>query len=232
MKRIGGASGAAVVASIAAGLVVGSFATSAAAQDKPAGGPGFGDRSHGIFGVENVFGFTETKETRQDSRGRDTSSTYDDKGFLPGYFGPRLGLHGVSNHVTYGVVFGAWYTKLIGPDALGGGSDPAWLFLFSVGPRIGYAGSLPKQPVIGYWVRTGPSFYYAHAESTSSSGRTSTVNAGNFAWAIEAFGVITPAEHFGIFVGPSFDVAIYGKSSDRDDKLGVISLGIGLLADW
>jgi hypothetical protein len=216
-----------VVLSLALGAIVSSIAPSASAQDAPAAAPtksGFGDGTTGIFSIDNAFGFSESSIS-QTIAGRSGSVSFDDKGFLPGLLGPRIGLFGASDHITYGAVFGAWWAKPVGQ-----GSDTAnTIFSLTVGPRIGYAGGVPKQPILGYWLRTGPTFIYLHSDK-GGSGDTS--NAGYFDWTFEAYGVIHPVDHFGILVGPSFDVALFGKSSGEDQKLSVISLAVGLVADW
>jgi hypothetical protein len=209
-----------------AGLVA-SVAPSARAQDNGVSAPtraGFAEGTNGIFTVENVFGFSETTESAT-LNGHDFSQSYTDKGFFPGLLGPRLGIFGASDHVTYGMVFGLWWAKPVGQGSDGSGS----VFSGTIGPRIGYAGSVPKQPILGYWLRTGPTFIYLHTESGSGGNNH---NSGFIDWAFEAYGVIHPVDHFGIFVGPSFDVALYGKASDQDEKLGVVNIGIGLLGDW
>ena len=216
------------------GGLVSSFAATASSQDATGGAAstaastpaGFGDTTNGLFTVENAFGFSESSLT-ETIDGKSGTVSFDDKGFLPGLLGPRLGLFGASDHVTYGAVFSAWWAKPVGQGSDTGNS----IFALTLGPRIGYAGSVPKQPILGYWVRTGPTLMYLHSEKGSGTA-SSTSNAGYFDWAIEAYGVIHPVDHFGILVGPAFDIALFGKDSGNDEKLGVISLAVGLVADW
>ena len=219
MRGWAGTLAAATIAALA------TVAGHAAGQENPpskSNGAGFGDTQSGIFAVENVFGFTETTISASQD-GHTQSQSFDDKGFFPGLFGPRISLHGVSNNVTYGVAFGMWYGKPVGE----GSDDSSSVFVMSLSPRIGYAGTLPKQSLIGYWVRTGPTVIWVHGEDYSSS-----KNAGYFAWGIDAFGVIAPVPHFAVFFGPTFDIAIYGQDSDNDEKIGIVGIASGLLADW
>lgn len=215
----------ALVALLASGVVVLAGAPASAQETSAAPTRGFGERESGIFALENVLGVSSTTDS-QSANGKSQSETYDDKGFFPGFLGPRLSLFGVSDHWTYGAVFSAWWAKPVGANS----SDGSSFLALTLGPRIGYAGSLPKQRTIGYWIRTGPTVLYTHGESGGNRGNSS--NSGSFDWSIDAYAVVTPVEHFGVFFGPAFDIAIYGQSSGHDDKLGIISFGLGLLADW
>jgi hypothetical protein len=225
VRRIGGAL-------VIAGGLLGALTLTRAGHAQDASAPSstksaLGEDTKGIFSLENVFGFTETTESIHDDRtGRDASQSFDDKGFFPGFLGPRIGVHGVSDHITYGALFGVWWAKPVGQGTDNSGS----IYTFSFSPRIGYVGTVPKQPILGYWLRTGPSFMYVHIENGGSA--SSSSNVGFIDWGIDAFGVVRPVDHFAILIGPSFDIAIYGKASDTNEKLGVLGLGVGLMADW
>jgi hypothetical protein len=196
----------------AAALLVGAslVASSALAQDaatpaKPT--EGFGKRSHGVFSIENALGFLE-----QNFSDNGHTESIDTKGFLAGLFGPRLAIHGIADSgLTYGLRFGFWHLE----DLHGNGHPPTFVEL---SPRIGYAGAV--QPVLGYWLRTGPSFFFFHEGTDDNTW---------FDWSFEAFGVLTPTDHFGVLIGPTVDIGI---NESHYVKYGTIGLAIGLLTDW
>jgi hypothetical protein len=186
---------------------------------------GFGERASTIFSVESVFGYL-TQSYDPNNGGGGLSFTH--SGFFPtGFMGTRIGLHHVlPSGVTLGGLFGFAYESGTGPDS----SD---LTAFNLGPRVGYAGALPKAKMLGYWARVGPSFQLIHVGNSRSSNSTDI-------WALdlslEAFFVWTPVEHFGVLAGPSFDIGIAGNASSGNTSEGFkyASSGInaGLVFDF
>lgn len=182
----------------------------------PAAREGFGKRAHFIFGIDNLFGFSSDRLGEGDR-----TRTNDYSGLAPGYFGPRIGLHGVlDSGVTLGANLGLTYLKLSrsGPNSE---SDGAATFITTLAPRIGYAGSI--KPTFGYWVRGGPSLRLLFPEKGDN---TNLIGAG-----FELLAVITPVEHFGITVGPTIDIGLTGSSGGESATYSTYGLSIGLLTD-
>lgn len=196
------------------GLLVLSVPIPAAAADVD--GPpqkGFGQRASFVFGVDNVVGFASERVGNGDKE-----SSVDFSGIFPGYFGPRIGLHGIfSNGVTLGVNLGATFARL-GSD----GRDSENRFVTTLAPRIGYASSL--KPTVGYWLRLGPSFRMIWPKRETD--REIHVGLG-----FEALGVVTPVEHFGVTVGPMIDVGVFGDRDGQKRSFTTLGLGLGLLTD-
>jgi hypothetical protein len=103
--------------------------------------------------------------------------------------------------------------------------------MINLGPRIGYAGALPKAKMFGYWGRVGPTFQYVHVGFGGNGGSSDI-------WALdlslEAFLVWTPVEHFGLLAGPSFDIGLAGDASanNQDQGLKYKSSGINAGLVW
>lgn len=168
---------------------------------------GFGKRGTFVFDLTHLLGYTTDKIG---------DASLDGRGFFPNAFGPQLGFHGINDGgLTYGAEVGLWRVS-------GSGSGDKSIYLMNIGPRLGYAGSF--EPKVGYWIRGGPTMLLA----APSSGDASYY----FDLSIEAFGVFTPTEHFGVMFGPYYDVGVLGKSGSRDEKYSSFGFSVGLLADF
>lgn len=181
---------------------------------------GFGKRAHFIFGIDNLFGFSSDRFESADGSGGD-SDTIDHSGLIPGLFGPRIGLHGVlDSGVTLGANLGMTYLNRFRTGA-NSSDDADGMFITTVAPRIGYAGSF--KPTFGYWVRGGPSLRLIIPDEGKS---THLVGAG-----FELLGVITPVEHLGVTVGPTFDIGLTGGTGSNNFTYSTYGLSVGLLTD-
>lgn len=169
----------------------------------------FGRRSSFLFGVSNVFGVMQQRLSGDGERALE----FDNVGFIPGLVGTRLALHGTTTSgLTGGVELSAFMSAPRGGgDALG---------LVYIGPRIGYAGPL-KTSSFGYWVRGGPSVFVLASENTGWSTALSA----------EVSLVYSASEHFGIFLGPSGDLALVGKLEDDDFKYSSLGMHFGLFGE-
>jgi hypothetical protein len=147
----------------------------------------FGRRSSVILGVDNVLGYT----SEGISKG---GTTFDDKGFFAGTFGPRFGFDSVSeNGLTFGTGVQFWRIH-----AKGSSDD---LTMFGLAPRVGYAA--PLGGPLGVWARGGPYFLMLKEEESSLY----------VSLRLELFFVVSVVEHFGILLGPSFDFGLVTSRS-------------------
>lgn len=165
---------------------------------------GFGKRSSTVLSVENLIGKLDV------SPGGGTTIS---ESWMGGPFVPHLGVFGMgSNGLGGGVAFAFLHLT---PDRGNG------ITLFDVRPRVAYAGSY--SPLLGAWLRAGPNVFYVSTEKDPF-----------YAFGVggEALAVLTPTPHFGVFGGLTLDLPIYGKQKDRDEKLTITGLTVGLLADF
>jgi hypothetical protein len=210
-------------------VLAGSLATIAgtdvaSAADEPAGAvaaaPGFGKRETVILSIENVFGIMSEEIYES---GKNGSLSTDSKGFLvSGNFGLRAGVHGVlGSGITLGTGLGFEAFKNTERDS------SSTVSLYRIAPRVGYAGSIDSK--LGFWLRTGP---------TISILKESSETLTFWDWSIDVFGVWTPVEHFGLLVGPTFDIAFAGNASpdngpsDSDIRYKSFGFFIGMFADF
>jgi hypothetical protein len=203
------------------------FAAPRARADEPAPAAeqkGFGERGSVLFSVESVFGILQqdyfSGGNGNNNGGFDTGLNH--AGFFPaGLVGTRLAVHGLTEGgITYGGIVGF-------ATASDTGSSDGHTTVLQLGPRIGYAGALPKFKPIGYWARIGPTLQYVDSGSHGSS-----LNLWLLDLSIEAFIVWTPVEHFGVLAGPSFDIGLAGHESSPNggsgQDVGYKSVGVSL----
>lgn len=185
------------------------IAPAASADD--ANGVGFGKRGRFVVTLDNVLTVASLEMTGDDSS---KSTKLESKGMFPLYMGGGVGFHGIAESgLTYGS--SVWFARVKG-------EGDATTFV-QLRPRIGYATS--KDALLGLWVRGGPNwFHYQSGDDDSGN----SISLG-----VDAFGVITPVPHFGIYLGPSLDFALWGKDHDGNTfKQSGYSFGLGLLADF
>lgn len=182
---------------------------SAWAQD---GGGGFGARDSFAFTVENVFGYVSTSVGAGDK-----TVSVDTTGLLPPYWGD-VGLFSMSpGGVNWGALLG--FEHLIPKD--GGNGTSAKLR-----PRIGYATS---KNWLGFWLRGGPSFLFAHESGDEDSDSNSSAM---LALGFEAYAVMMPVDHVGILLGPHADIHLLGSASKGDDpSYSSYGLSLGLMGE-
>ncbi len=181
--------------------------------ESPKSRPGFGKRGSFVFSVENLLGISSD---RLDGR------SYDVRGFFPGLFGARLGLHGVTDSgLTIGTGLGLSVLK---PRVEGDSGESDGLLLLSALPRIGLA--RPFDGRLGYWIRTGPSLRFVKEIGDDD-------DTFLFGLGFDAFLVVTPVRHLGILFGPSVDFGLFGRdgSSNDETKFTSVQATIGLLTD-
>lgn len=197
---------------------------SAAAPAEPASekAPDIGQRDAWLFGVDNLFGVMQQKLKIDEA-----SVNLENLGFVPSLTGTRASLHHVwQGGLTLGTQLSAYY------QAPRGDRDASGFVYF--GPRVGYAGSIPKAP-FGYWVRGGPSLFNVFADDSAWS----------LALAGEANIVFRVGPTIAVLFGFGFDVPIAGKinqtraarpgqpASEQSIDFGYSSLsfGFGVMAE-
>jgi hypothetical protein len=180
---------AALVIAVASITAEAAAQTSDASAAKTEPSTQFGRRSSVVLGVDNVFGYVN-EGVSSDKGGRPIET----KGFFPGLFGPRLGVDGVFDS---GLSLGAGL-QLYRVHLKGSSSDGT---IINVAPRVGYV--VPFEKVFGAWLRAGPNVMMQVGDDDTTL---------YLAARLEGFFVITPAPHFGILAGPSFD---FGLATSR-----------------
>jgi hypothetical protein len=121
----------------------------------------------------------------------------------------------VTNHLSIGGSLG--YVSLDADQA----ND---ISMFEVSPRIGYLYSFGR--VVGIWPRGGFTYH-----STSVTNR---FDEKGFALSLECPFTFSPASHFAVHVGPTFDVDMFGSQDpsgvDKGDRTyRTFGLNVGLL---
>jgi hypothetical protein len=120
----------------------------------------------------------------------------------------------VIDHLSIGGSLG--YTSL---DSDGGGDASAFL----VAGRIGYLYSFGR--VVGIWPRAGFAYHSLSSDPADESG---------FGLSLECPFTFSPASHFAITIGPTFDVDLFGEvepapAPDYDQKYRAVGVNAGLL---
>jgi hypothetical protein len=80
-------------------------------------------------------------------------------------------------------------------------------------PRAGYI--FDFTPLLGLWARGGFTYYWAKRSGTNPNGSTTKFSADGLAITLDPQLVITPVPHFGITVGPMFDLPIAGSAKNE-----------------
>lgn len=178
-----------------------------------------GAKGEGVLSAERLMGFSGHHVS-----GEQGGNPYDDDwtsigigwhaspDFSP-FDMPRLAFdYMVVNHLSIGGAFG--YLSLDG--------DANDVSSFIIAPRVGYAYAFGR--VVGIWPRGGFSY---HATSIGS------VDDRGFALTLECPFTFSPAGHFALHVGPTFDIDIFGDRDpsppNGDRKYRTIGLNAGLL---
>jgi len=183
---------------------------SAWAQD---GGGGFGARDSFAFTVENVFGYVSTSVGAGDK-----TVSVDTTGLLPPYWGD-VGLFSMSpGGVNWGALLG--FEHLIHPERRRERDER------QAPTAIGYATS---KNWLGFWLRGGPSFLFAHESGDEDSYSSSSAM---LALGFEAYAVMMPVDHVGILLGPHADIHLLGSASKGDDpSYSSYGLSLGLMGE-
>lgn len=197
-------------------------APAATAEPASEKAPDIGQRDAWLFGVDNLFGVMQQKLHVDDG-----SVTLENLGFVPSLTGTRASIHRVwQGGLTLGTQLSAYY------QAPRGDRDSSAFVYF--GPRVGYAGSIPKAP-FGYWIRGGPSLFNVFADESAWS----------LGLAGEANIVFRLGPTIAVLFGFGFDASIAGKinqtraarpgqpASEESIDFGYSSLsfGFGIMAE-
>jgi hypothetical protein len=95
---------------------------------------------------------------------------------------------------------------------------------FIIAPRIGYAYAFGR--VVGIWPRGGFTYHSTNVDNAFDE--------KGFALTLECPFTFSPAPHFALHIGPSFDVDMFGDRDNRldegDRKYRAFGLNAGLLA--
>ena len=182
------------------GLVV---AAPAHADDRTTdASPNFGRRSHLIVTIENILGGA-SESINQSST--DSSETLNSNGLFSGYTGPRFGVHAAFGpSLTAGTGLGVWKVRDTTSTTQAFSTT-----IVRLAPRVGWIPALG--PALALWLRVGPTL--VRTSSTAPAGDTVTFWDLSF----DALVAWTPYQHFGVIVGPQFDVGVSGKSSGVSD---------------
>jgi hypothetical protein len=90
-----------------------------------------------------------------------------------------------------------------------------------INPRVGYI--FDFTPLLSLWARGGFTYHWVKSEGTNQQGNTAfttKVSSDGLALTIDPQLVITPVPHFGITVGPMFDIPLTG--STKGETTGTI----------
>ncbi|HEX2882842.1 MAG TPA: hypothetical protein VHO25_25155 [Polyangiaceae bacterium] len=105
--------------------------------------------------------------------------------------------------------------------------DPQELDIFLISPRVGYA--IGMGDMADFWLKGGISYY----STSTDAGVFGNAEESGLAFSGAFDFVIAPAPHFGILVGPSFDVGLTGERSSgaasADIKYTTLALNMGLV---
>ncbi|WP_394825585.1 hypothetical protein [Pendulispora albinea] len=106
-------------------------------------------------------------------------------------------------------------------------TDGAKTNFFGFAPRVGYVLNLTHN--IAFWPRGGLSYIRRSTTIKGQNDAEETTSANQFALDIEPMFVISPAQHFGITIGPNIDIPLTGtaknerKANGRTDSSSVDS---------
>lgn len=198
----------------AAGLCLAGPALAQQPTSSKGPGGGFGKRDAFVLSVERILGF-------QDQNYGDAS--LDSTGFHPVLWA-QLGLFDVSEGgLTWGTLVGFTHVRATDGDSS--------FSIFTLLPRVGYAGSTTDS--FGFWIRGGPGGRLI-ADHDAGESRY-TVSLGG-----ELYGVITPAPHVGILIGPHAEFNLFGGDSEDcppgqdcpDPEYQSLGLTIGLMGEF
>ncbi len=182
---------------VAAAVAVLLMGSSASAQEATR----FGRRGSFSIGVERLLGISYTTDIEA-TRIALLSATGLEAALSP-YSVPKLGFdYFVADRVSLGLAAG-----------FGTVTNAETLTLFSFNPRVGYAAALSEH--VAFWPRAG--FSYVHLSDGGS--------AYLLALTLEAQFVLTPVRHFGILLGPTFDVGFAATGA----KLTELGLQAGMI---
>jgi hypothetical protein len=121
------------------------------------------------------------------------------------YVQPQFGFDVfVIDHLSVGVALSYWTAS--GEAEQGDQSeDLPDRALFRVTPRVGWG--MMFTDIVGLWARGGLTYYNSSAEAESGT----EVTQNGLAITLEGLLMISPVDHVGIHLGPTFDIGISGE---------------------
>ena len=206
---------------IAAGLATGIMLAAGAASAQQVGSTFSTTQSRFVLSAERLFGLSFASETQEDPTPPpepDTETTTTNIGL-----GTNLALHSpfvqpqfgfdvfVIDRLSVGAALSYW--QATGEQEQGGQSqDLTDISLFRVTPRVGFG--MMFTDILGLWARGGLTYYNLSTED--NDGDKTSLN--GLAVTLEGLLMISPVDHVGIHLGPTFDIGITGEQeSDPAD---------------
>ena len=216
------------ISSVAVALAVSFSAAAAGAQNAPGT---FGASGQFVIGAERMFGFvSSSQKTEIEAAGATQETTVSRSPFallglngnpeISPYGHPRIGLdYFVIDRLSVGgsLIFrtSSGETEQEGPVT--GSSDDESTTIFVFAPRAGYA--LMFNDVVGIWPRAGFSYYNRSTDEEEQVG-TREESENGLALTLEGMFVISPMNHVGFTVGPTFDIGLTGGLTQKDAAPG------------
>jgi hypothetical protein len=169
-------------------------------------------QSRFVLSAERLFGLSFAKQTVDVSGPEpdvEVSSTNIGLGtnfaaYSP-YVQPQFGFDVfVIDHLSVGAALSYWTAS--GEGEQGDQSeDLPDRALFRVTPRVGYG--MMFTDIVGLWARGGLTYYNVSAEAESGT----EISQNGLAITLEGLLMISPIDHVGIHLGPTFDIGISGE---------------------
>lgn len=180
----------------------------------------FGSKGTAAFSADRLFGLSLHHESQEVGRGVSVSADTTDFGIVwrpaqDPYEVPRLSF-------DYFVIDGLNIGGSIAFASVGGDRSESD-FLFA--PRVGYIWMFSD--VVGFWLRGGLTYHNRDIPGPPSEWGLALTAEGMF--------MISPVDHFGFVVGPTFDITMVGKyhggpgspSLDRNYRnFGIFNAGL------
>ncbi len=193
----------------------------------------FGDRGQLALSAENLFALSTERRAEAFPTGDAIDVTnrfgllYSDRQDSLSPHGPQVGFH-------YFFAESMSLGGTIGYESRGGSTTPpttpplapvsiskADVSTFIFVPRFGYSMMLTN--ALGFWFRGGHGMYRVGASNPNDSRQKESFTF----WlvALDALFVVTPAQHFGFYVGPQADISFAGSHSVSRVQNGVVVEG-------
>ena len=179
-------------------------------------------QSRFVLSAERLFGLSFTSQTREDpappgSPDLELSTTNIGIGTNAGLYSPfvqpQFGFDVfVIDHLSVGVALSYWQASGEVEQSGEPSQDLLDVALFRVTPRVGYG--MMFNDIIGLWARGGLTYYSVSVEDEDGD----KVSTDGLAVTLEGLLMISPIDHVGIHLGPTFDIGITGEAeSDPSD---------------
>jgi len=209
---------------IAAALATGIMLVAGTSAAQQVGSTFATTQSRFVLSAERLFGLSFTHETQEiqvppgtPEQERKTTTTNIGLGtnvlIHSPYVQPQFAFDVfVIDHLSVGVGLAYWQAGGEQEDTGEPSQDLADIAFFRFTPRVGYG--MMFTDIIGLWARGGLTYYNLSAED--DDGDQSSTN--GLAITLEGLLMISPIDHVGIHLGPTFDIGISGEQeSDPAD---------------